>query len=475
MVRSGRTDDCGLRIAEFGLNFSFQQRMSPRLRFVLLLAFLLRIAIFGAAYFSLRDNTAFYAKDTWSYLQPALELTTAHSFTAFGEPELFRTPGYAALLSIGVLFGHVEVITIALQILLSCVTTYLVFCIANELFDDERTATWSAFAYSVEPLSIICCSWLLSETLFATVLAAALFFLLRFVKRQRLLQLLLAAILFAAAAYVRPIGYFLPLILTLVISLWSLIKHEWQFIKSALIFCVISFALLGLWQVRNYRQTGYSGFSVAADYNLYFHQVAALQANAEQRPFYEVMEEMGFYDREKYFQEHPEQRSWTLAQRYEFMRREGLNAVWRAPATFAKIYLRGLAIALFDPGAAEYLRLFRLYPRSGRLLNTMVSEGLASVVVNIVTKQPLLFALSALFGLWLLVIYALACFGLKDQAITLPLVLLLTTALYQLALSGGTLASGRFRMPVMIVVCILAGQGLSKALRVGAVRGASAT
>ena len=442
--------------------------MPPHLRFILLLALILRTVIFGAAYFSLRDNTAFYAKDTWSYLQPALELTTAHSFTAFGEPELFRTPGYALLLSLGVRLGHVEVITIVLQILLSCATTYLVFRMANELFDDERAATWSALAYSVEPLSLICSSWLLSETLFATILAAALFFLLRFVKRQRRSQLWLAAILFAMAAYVRPIGYVLPLVLTLVLLLWSVVKRERQFIKPALIFCVISFALLGLWQVRNYRQTGYSGFSIAADYNLYFHQVAALQANAEQRPFYEVMEEMGFYDREKYFQAHPEQRSWPLAQRYEFMRREGLQAVWRAPVMAAKIYLRGLAIAIFDPGAAEYLRLFRLYPRSGRLLNTMVNDGLGSVVVNIVTKQPLLFALSAVLGLWLLANYAMALFGLKGQAMSLPLILLLTTALYLLALSGGTLASGRFRMPVMMVVCILIGQGLSKAMRVHA-------
>ena len=436
--------------------------MSSRLRFVLLLAFLLRTAIFGAAYFFLRDNTAFYAKDTWSYLQPAMELITAGSFTAFGEPELFRTPGYALFLSVGLLFGHVEFITIALQILLSCATIYLVFRIAMELFDDERTATWGALAYSLEPLSIIYCSWLLSETLFAAMFAAALLCLLKFVRQRLRSHLLWAAILFVATAYVRPIGYILPLVVTIVLLLWSVAKREWELTKPALIFCLLSFMLLGAWQIRNYRQTGYAGFSIAADYNLYFHQVAALQASAERRPFYEVMDEMGFYDREKYFQAHPEQRSWSLARRCEYMRHKAIQVLSRAPLSFARIYLRGLTILMFDPGAAEYLRLFRLYPRSGHLQNTVVGEGLTSTVVGIVTKQPLLFALSALFGLWLLVIYALALWGLKGQPFTLPLILLLTTGLCQLALSGGTLASGRFRMPVMIVVCILAGQGLSK-------------
>ena len=435
--------------------------MPLRLHWIILLAFLLRSAIFGAAYVSLRDTRAFYAKDTWSYLQPAIEWWTVGSFTAHGEPELFRTPGYPVLLGIGIKLGQIEFVTIALQILLSCVTTYFVFRLAKELFGDERTAVWSALLYSVEPLSLITCSWLLSETLFATLLVAALHFLLVFARQRKRFPLIIAASFFVAAAYVRPIGYFLPLILTVVMLLWSAMRSEWGLVKPSLGFCLISFALLGLWQVRNYRQAGYAGFSVAMPYNLYFHQVAALKANAQQRPFYDVLDELGFYDREKYLQAHPEQRNWPLAQRYEFMQREGLKATWRAPLTAAQIYVRGLAIALFDPGATEYLRLFQAYPRSGRLMNTVVSDGIIAMLKNVLTQQPFLFALSAIFGLWLLVNYALALWGLKGQPLSLPLLLLLTTGLYQLALAGGTLAAGRFRMPVMIVVCILAGQGFT--------------
>ncbi len=436
--------------------------MPLTLRWVLLLAFVLRGVIAGAAYLTLRDPKAFYAKDTWSYLQPAIEWFTVGSFTAQGEPELFRTPGYAVLLGFGIKLGQIEFVTIALQILLSCATTYLVFRIAKELFADERGAIWSALIYALEPLSIISCSWLLSESLFGALLAAALFCLLTFVRQRNLTRLLYAALFFAAAAYVRPIGYFLPLVITLVLLLWGTAKREWRSVKPALLFCVISFALLSVWQIRNYRQTGYAGFSVAMAYNLYFHQVAALRAQEEQRPFYDVLDELGFYDREKYLQAHPEQRSWSLAERYGFMQREGFQAIWRAPLTAVKIYGRGWAIALFDPGATEYLRLFQAYPRSGRLMNTMVSDGIVALVRNIVVQQPLLFALSAIFGLWLLVNYALALWGLKGQTLSLSLLLLLVIGFYLLALAGGTLASGRFRMPVMIVVCILAGQGLSK-------------
>lgn len=436
--------------------------MPLNLRWVLLLAFSLRSIIAGATYLTLRDPNAFYAKDTWSYLQPAIEWMTNGSFTAQGEPELFRTPGYAVLLSVGIKLGQIEFVTIALQILLSCATTYLVFRIAIELFANERTAIWSALAYCLEPLSIISCSWLLSETLFGVLLAAALLSLFTFVAHRKLKWLILSSLLFAAAAYVRPIGYYLPLVITFIFLLWSITKRDWSLLKPALLFCLISVALMSIWQFRNYRQTGFAGFSIAMSYNTYFHQVAALRASEQNRPFYEVMEEMGFYDREKYLQAHPEQRNWPLAERYEFMRREGLMATWRAPLLATKIYTRGLIIATFDPGAAEYLRLFQFYPRSGRLLNTMVNDGLFAVVKTIITQQPLLFGLTAILGLWLLGYYGLALIGLTRQTLTLPLLLLVTTGLYQLALAGGTLASARFRMPVMIVVCILAGHGLSK-------------
>ena len=133
--------------------------MLPSLKLVLWLAFLLRCVVALMALLSLQDVTVFYAKDTGSYLQPALELVANGAFTTYGMPELFRTPGYPLLLSLGVWLGHVELITIAVQILLGCLTTYLVFLLAHELFSDARIAIWSALAFSLEPISIISSNW----------------------------------------------------------------------------------------------------------------------------------------------------------------------------------------------------------------------------------------------------------------------------------------------------------------------------
>ncbi len=399
-------------------------------------------------------------------MQPALELVAAGSFTTYGAPELFRTPGYPLLLSLGVWLGHVEFITITLQILLSCATTYFVFLLARELFSDARIATWSALAYSLEPISIISSNWLLSDTLFTFLLAAALFCLIRFVKMRQPLLLGLSAIIYALAVYVRPIGYFLPLVLAIVLLVWAIVKREKNWLAHAVAFGLLSFAFVGAWQLRNKVETGYAGFSAAVDYNLYFHQVAALKAKEQRVPFYQVMDELGFYSREKYLSQNPEQQTWPIAQQYEFMRSEGVKATWRDPLAAANIYLHGLVISMFDPGASEYLRLFRLYPKSGRILNGVVSEGIIATTIKLVATNPLLSILTGLLGMMLLTYYALTFIGLKSGAIqfNLPMWLLLTTGIYLLALSGGTIAASRFRLPVMIVVCILAGQGLSIAL-----------
>lgn len=440
--------------------------MPPRLKIILSLAFLLRSGVAVTAWLSLHDPTAYYAKDTWSYLQPALELVGAGSFTTYGVPELFRTPGYSVLLSLGASVGAVEAVTLGLQILLSCLTVYFVYRLAEGLYADARVAGWSGLAMSVEPLSIISSNWLLSDTLFTALLAAALYCLLRFTRERRGGLLYLAAVLLAVTVYVRPIGYFFPVVVMLVLLSWACYQRERQMLQQAVVFGVLAATLIGAWQIRNALATGYRSFSSAVDYNLYFHQVAGLKAKQQQVPFYEVMEEMGFYSHEQYLRYHPDQQSWTLAEQYDFMRREGLKATWADPIAAANIYLHGLVISLFDPGASEYLRLFRLYPKSGKILNGVVSEGIVTTALKLIATNPLLCGLTGLFGAALLLYYALTIVGLRQQfrRSSLSLWLLLATGLYFLALSGGTIAASRFRLPVMLVVCILAGQGLSIAL-----------
>ena len=140
---------------------------------VLALAFAIRVSVFAVALLCAKDFAVFHLKDTGTYLQPAAELLATGTFSTNGVPEIMRTPGYPLLLAIGLKLGHVEGVTILLQIMLSCLTCYLVYSIAKQVFEPERTAVCAAFLFSIEPLSVLHSCLLLSDTLFVFFLAAA--------------------------------------------------------------------------------------------------------------------------------------------------------------------------------------------------------------------------------------------------------------------------------------------------------------
>jgi Gpi18-like mannosyltransferase len=63
----------------------------------------------------------------------------------------------------GLLMGRLQLVTIVLQILLSCFTAYLVYRTAGLMFESERIALVAALLYSLDPLSILFSSLLSTE------------------------------------------------------------------------------------------------------------------------------------------------------------------------------------------------------------------------------------------------------------------------------------------------------------------------
>ena len=180
--------------------------------FVLGVALFLRALLPTLGYCYTRDASIFYTPDTASYIEPARELVSHHRFFSDGAPEIVRTPGYPLLLTPGLLIGRLELTTITLQVLLSCFTVFMVYRTAYLLFEREKIALIAAALYAIEPLSILFASLLAAETLFTTVAMVGVYFFVKYLRRQSLGDLLVSAAALAASVYVRPIGYFLPLI-----------------------------------------------------------------------------------------------------------------------------------------------------------------------------------------------------------------------------------------------------------------------
>jgi 4-amino-4-deoxy-L-arabinose transferase-like glycosyltransferase len=314
---------------------------------VLGFALFLRTLLPITGYFYTRDATIFYTPDSASYIAPAHELIAYHRFFSEGSPEgrgsnspiapapeIIRTPAYPLLLTAGLLMGPLELVTIALQILLSCFTVYLVYRTAGLVFESERIALVAALLYSIDPLSILFSSLLSTETLFTAIVMVAVYYLVRYLKRQLLVDLLVSGGALAASVYVRPIGYFLPLVIAAGMAAWTFVTHrqnQLRVLAHTCAFVIVSIGLTGLWQIRNKIETGYSGFSAIASDNLYFISAASVLAAQQRVPYYGMRDRLGYQDQRIYFQEHPEQRTWPVAQRIDYMNRAANHICSAAP------------------------------------------------------------------------------------------------------------------------------------------------
>jgi 4-amino-4-deoxy-L-arabinose transferase-like glycosyltransferase len=435
--------------------------------FVLLIAFLVRAGVFVVV-LSEADPKVYRSPDTAHYLALARALDAGGRFATGEDPEIARTPGYPLLLAFTRRFGEVEVTTVSVQLLLSLATVALVYVIGRQLAGPAAGVA-AAGLYAFDVLSIVYVNKLLSETLFTFLVAAFAAALVRHLRARGWASLVVAAIAVAAAAYVRPIAYFLvPLVgLCLVVRGAFRRGHRARGIAQGAAFLVLAGVAVGAWQVRNYRVADYAGWSAIADTNLYFYQAAAIRAKKAGRPFYEVQREMGHLDERTYLRQHTEQYEWTLGERRAFQRQRGIEAILNNPGIYAAIHAKGMLRVLLDPGSVEALRVLGRYPASGGLLGKIVDRGLAAAMRELRTERPLVFWASVVLGAWLLAYLLAAAVGLRPQE-GVPWSLVATVALlaaYFWILSGGPHSEGRFRHPMMPLICVLAGLALTRRRR----------
>lgn len=415
------------------------------IRLILLLAVLLRTGL-----------SALSSGDTMSYLLPGVNLLHIGRFFNLNGPELDRTPGYPLFLALtaqhGFLFAALA------QIVLSVFTIWLVARIAYTLFAHHprrRTlARLAAWLMVFEPLSVAYSIKLYPETLFLFFLLLTVYLLLRFLSRRSLTHLTLAAISLAAATYIKPITLYLPLFVAFALLLYlrRTARLRWQ---APLVILLFSIALIMPWQLRNQRVAGFNGFTSVQQKNLYFFQAAGLRALMEDRPFDEVQHDLGYPDSANYLAAHPEQTNWSQSERLQFQAREATRILLAHPLLAAYLQLKGTAIVALTPGTAGLFDLLGLKPHSAP--SRLTAEDPIRASLNFARINPihaLIMAVVIAYLLWLYWHAILAlCSPIYSTQFKSLFILLIA---YFLLLSGGAQAVGRYRLPIMPLVCILA-------------------
>jgi 4-amino-4-deoxy-L-arabinose transferase-like glycosyltransferase len=438
---------------------------APRSRRALLAVLALAAAVRLSVPMALawRGDASFsHSIDTPGYLQPAMSAAAGRGFSWYGQPEVIYPPGYAVFLLPGVMLGHVEAVTIALQVLTSCLTVWLVYRIGLLLLS-PGAAMLAALLYALEPLSVLYTSVLMSETPFTALLVASVYFALRFLGGRQARHAALAGLFIAAATYVRPVGYVMAVALVGGLALWAAVRlrERWRILPELAVFLACAILPTVPWTIRNKAVANYGGFASNMELVVYCAHGGSVLAVHEGLTFPQLTERLGCSGRAEFDRLHPELRDWR--EKARFMRREGWRMVASDPLTYAKEYLKALAARTFGPAAGGFIVAFHGY-RDDQLPRNQAESGSAGGLVRHLLAHPEMLVWTALLTAYLLACFALAVPGLLADrfALTVNGWALMVVMLYLLL--AAPVGTPRYRHPVMPLLCLVAARGAAELL-----------
>lgn len=407
-------------------------------------------------FFNPLGQSVFTFPDTWGYLYPAQTLWTngilldAH----IPQPMTLRTPGYPLFLFLFHVLPGSPLGAICMQILLSSFLPAAAYQITG-LFAPRRTARLSAVLCAASVLYFVYSFALLSEILCAFLLAWFVYFVLEYLLQNRLRALVYASLLLAVAVTVRPVVYTFASMCTLLLAGWLIIQKT-SFIKPLAAFLVPLFIIVGGWQLRNYVQTGWGGFTSFSAFQTYIWNADAYAAahgitNQEADHILRTRRPDNFYH-------------WPLARQQHWLSRQGRAltlkslpyklpriALWAAKTllgnnfTFSTQLLLGRPV----PGAQTDSRLFN---------DTLSARGqlqrLPDALVFIITLlQSLGLALLAMAGI---------VWSRKKIPAKAWCFLLFYTGSFWAAGASFFGAQSRYRAPFEFVLCVFGAMALEQ-------------
>ncbi|MEO0085442.1 MAG: glycosyltransferase family 39 protein [candidate division WOR-3 bacterium] len=430
----------------------------------------------GLAFWANGTNpAAFMQPDSFGYRQLALNLLQHGVFSrspaAPFEFEVFRTPGYPAFLAVlYFLFGTGQLGVVISQALLAGLTGLVVFFIGRRLFSPE-TGVLAAFFVSVDMAGIGMANVVMSEVLFGLLLVISLQLVLRSlsaVKPGR--DSLLAGLVLAIAAFVRPLGYYLvPLLAALLLARDAVAHDLRRGVVRVGLFILAPVLLFGLWQGYRFARTGSARFSQIECLNMFWYHGCGALSLERRQPIHDLQTELGLDSRtgrfDRWFELHPETRGMSMTQVSERWLREGWRLVIRHPLPALLVHLRGLFVQLFDPGSFPLAQMAGAEDsESGHGVHAVLQCAPLSLIGFLWREHRLLLVLSVAGVLWLASVYAGVVAALAGQRPGFGVMLLVVVAAYCLIAGAGCEAAARFRVPVFPLIAVLAAQGWRRML-----------
>ena len=441
----------------------FWQRESDRRRWIL--------GAIAAAALVIRLTPLLRAGDRWAILDDSYDylalrkgLIAGCGFARWmnsgcGPPELFRTPGYALLLT--VLPGDLRW-AVAIQALFSAATCLIIALFSYQQWGLKAAAIAEALL-TLDVPSIVASASIMTDMPFQALLTAAVVLQLYAMRRaphdaKTVYMIMIAALLLAGALIVRPIGIVLPVFAVAPVLLTPGVTRTRR-VGLSVAGAAVPLLMMAVWMTRNLQVGGIWTLSTVGVYNLYYFRSAGVLSQTTGTSLTEVQNMLA----QGLGLSHPS--PFLSPSVYHEMARRGVHILLSNALATAILSLRILVWLAIVPDRANLNAILGTNAKSSqflvassdivlRLKDLMHSPTLTIVVL-------LQIALTAF--MWIGVGRAIIGIRGRTRQDAVMLMYLSSIALVMLVLAAGPEAIARYRSPAMPFLAMVAGVGWSGA------------
>lgn len=421
--------------------------------------------------------------DSWGYRRIAENLQQFGIFSQGDEnnliPDSVRTPVYPLFLfflrTIGIGFYGI----IMLQILLSAATCALTAYLAGDILNNKKALIFSGLLMSFDFPSIFFSTTLLTETLFTFLLLLTFILFVLFIKKRKKIHLLVAAFFMGGTILCRPVAVFLPLIFGIALFFMPPMPNfnreditkpskKTGFISgtaksAALFFILMCYLVISPWIIRNTITFGSPFLSTVTEINLLFHTASGIRALDEGKTVFQIQNEYKKLSGQNY-----DWKKESEAVRFaRFSREEALAVIQENPLIFIKNYV-GSCVHFFIKPLRNYIDLQLGFESKYESISGLSENRFTSIISRTLQNTGITALFIVIFQLvFMLSLYCffILYFWKKKTKLNRVAGLALVIILYFGLVSGLTEVDARMRVPVMPLICLIAGAGVSLLLK----------
>lgn len=445
-------------------------RIQYRTVFLVLLLVSFTVKIILWKYVANVDSSRFWSADSPGYHNTAMAFLQTGAFAVSpAQPQVMqshRTPGFPLLIA-GVynLAGPQPAMVSLALILLSQLTISVTYRIACKLSGRSVALTASALL-ALDVVSLAYSMMFLTETLFTLfIVAMALSGVYLFQHQHQWWRFGGVGLLLAFATFVRPVSYYLIVLLAVLLTARLLINRQYHLIAVKLPVLLLPFVILiGGWQIRNLVYLDSLQFSTISGANLYYYRAASVVALRD-RLSLEAARQKLVEQFETFQTTHPDTKNWTAGQVSDYLTRQGAAIIQQHPMLLFQSQIMGVLPMMLGGGEGRLLRLLDV--PLGQTLDSEIFDALSRFDITLLLQRfassqaviAFLYALIYLGAVYGGVLWWASWTALKRNFTGADL-FLWSVVFYFIFISAGPEANSRFRVPIMPILVIYAAQGL---------------